>query len=512
MQFITDEGALMFCCGSFFVVSLPNQENQSMKKTICLLTIAIITLSCNRNQGPERAQKDIFATIESIGTKTYLSDGSSVLWSRGDSLSIFYKDNYNSPALYTGNGGENQGQFRILSSSRKANPADHVYGVYPYSRSVSLGSDGSIGLWFPTVQYYERDSFGDSASPMAAISDNENLKFRHIGSFVRLRVYGKGIKVALVEIDSNLEEPLSGAGSVRFNRDGIPEFSFGRTADTKSFVYMDCIANPVPLGQDEDHVTEFTLVLPPVNLNNGFTAYVVDENDREFAIQVASPLQLERNRRVNVNPVEISFPEAGRDDIDAYLTGTYTFNSTSYYASEGLGPYSDEIRISPSDDPKDGQVTLQGNLAISEDIKLGGDFDLTGMKLVLPAGQILSGFYTDDTKTKVCWLKLYLCDDEYYYSEDIPFAVKGPRQLEFAYASQGLDLLFLGFIDNQIDGAYERIRIKSIEYKPSKGVAALASARGYDVNRGLKRNFHSRAGRLMGMKPAGKMSDLVQKR
>ncbi|MBQ1656831.1 MAG: hypothetical protein II053_08020, partial [Bacteroidales bacterium] len=67
-----------------------------MKKTICLLAIAIITLSCNRNHGPEGAQKDIFATIENIGTKTYLANGTNVFWSRGDSLSIFYKDNYNS--------------------------------------------------------------------------------------------------------------------------------------------------------------------------------------------------------------------------------------------------------------------------------------------------------------------------------------------------------------------------------------------------------------------------------
>lgn len=482
-----------------------------MKKTICLLAIAIITLSCNRNHGPEGAQKDIFATIENIGTKTYLANGTNVFWSRGDSLSIFYKDNYNSPALYTGNGGENEGQFRILSSSQRAASADYVYGVYPYSRSVRLNSDGSIGLWFPTVQYYERESFGDGASPMVAVSDNENLKFRHIGSFVRFRLYGKGIKVALLEVDSNLEEPLSGAGTVRFNRNGNPEFSFERS-NTESFVYMDCIANPVPLGADEDHITEFTLVLPPVVLDNGFTAYVVDENDREFAIEAASSLTLQRNGRFNVSPVEIDFPVAGREDIDAYLTGTYTFNSTSYYAAEGLGPYSDEIRISPSDNPKDGPVTLKGNLAISEDVVLSGDFDLSGMKLVLPAGQVLSGFYTDDTKTKICWLKMYLCDDDYYYTEDIPFAVKGPHQLDFAYASQGLDILFLGFIDNQVDGAYERIRIKSIEYKPSSGIAAQAAARGYEVNRGLKGNFHPRMGRIMGMEPAGKMSDLVVKR
>ena len=420
-----------------------------MKKTICLLAIAIITLSCNRNHGPEGAQKDIFATIENIGTKTYLANGTNVFWSRGDSLSIFYKDNYNSPALYTGNGGENEGQFRILSSSQRAASADYVYGVYPYSRSVRLNSDGSIGLWFPTVQYYERESFGDGASPMVAVSDNENLKFRHIGSFVRFRLYGKGIKVALLEVDSNLEEPLSGAGTVRFNRNGNPEFSFERS-NTESFVYMDCIANPVPLGADEDHITEFTLVLPPVVLDNGFTAYVVDENDREFAIEAASSLTLQRNGRFNVSPVEIDFPVAGREDIDAYLTGT--------------------------------------------------------------AGQVLSGFYTDDTKTKICWLKMYLCDDDYYYTEDIPFAVKGPHQLDFAYASQGLDILFLGFIDNQVDGAYERIRIKSIEYKPSSGIAAQAAARGYDVNRGLKGNFHPRMGRIMGMEPAGKMSDLVVKR
>ena len=160
---------------------------------------------------------------------------------------------------------------------------------------------------------------------------------------------------------------------------------------------------------------------------------------------------------------------------------------------------------------KEGSVVLKGNLAIAEEIELYGDFDLSRQELILPSGQVLTGFYTDDSKTKICWLKLYLSDNDYYYTDDIPFIVKGPNQLEFAYASQGLDLLFLGFIDDNVDGAYERISINSIDYKPSKGVAAAAASRGYDIGRGLNGDFHPRAGRRMDLKPVGKMSDLLKK-
>ena len=281
-----------------------------------MLALAAMAISCNRNGGPERAQKDIFASIESIGTRTYVGgDGTSVFWSRDDSLSIFFKDNSNCLALYTGIGGEKEGQFRLVSSSKRAASADYVYGVYPYNRFVTLNSDGTLGMSFPTVQYYERDSFGDGSNPMVAISDNENLLFRNIGTFVRFKLYGEGVKVALLEIDSNLEEPLSGAGTVGFSREGEPQFSFGRS-NTESFVYMDCIANPVPIGSDEAHATEFTLVLPPVVLEKGFTAYVVDENDREFPMQVESSVTLQRNGIVNVSAVKVDFPVASREDID----------------------------------------------------------------------------------------------------------------------------------------------------------------------------------------------------
>ena len=474
-----------------------------MKKLLLSAVVILLAVSCGHRVRPDGHSLVFYATMENRSAA-----GDYPFWMSGDSISVFYKNNVHTIAVFSETDGD-QGIFKAPAAPESGREAGYVYAVYPYHRSVTLGNDGRLGVYFPTVQNYEGNTYAHKANVMVAVSTDEDLDFRNVGGYVHMQLYGPGVQVAILELDTNEEEPVSGQGWVTVSPNGDPSFTPG-DANTKSYVYLDCIYNPVTIGSDEEHATDFWLAVPPVKLDKGFTVYVVDPNDREYPISVTESVEFKRTHIIGVEACKVEFPEASKEDIEADLAGTYIINSTSYYASEGLGPYSDEITLSYSDKPDKGPVALTGSLGITENIELYGDYDVSGKKFSIPSGQVLGGFYTDDSKTKICWLKLYLGDDKYFYTDDILFNVTAPHSLEFAYAKDGLDLLFLGFVDDAIDGSYERLIIKSIAYKPTKAVAAAAKARGYDTEHGLD-GFRHRAGALHDFKPAGELSGLVRR-
>ncbi|MBO6170050.1 MAG: hypothetical protein J6O51_08795 [Bacteroidales bacterium] len=479
-----------------------------MRRAFLFCAVAALAVSCSTKIDQVKSYPLFHASVEGVkSTKLYTGEDLNVYWNAKDSINLFNKSKTSFIAEFTGADGDRAGDFKVVRSGFDSEALNNVYAIYPYDASNAVTSEGVINFTFPGSQTYAVNSFGPKSNPMVAASADENLFFYNIGGYLHLKLYGENVSVAAIEVDSKAEEPLSGSATVTIAPGAEPEFKFADT-DTKAYAFVDCTSSPVLLGADAVHATDFWIVLPPVALSQGFTVWVLDEEFNEFSLSYSSSIEIKRNTRINMPAAEVVFPEgATTEEIDRDLTGAYLISSKSKYESEGLGPYSNLVKIAPSADSQNGPVVLTADsFGIASNVELYGEYDAAKAVYSIYSGQVVAGTYKDDTQTTIIWIKLMMCDDQYLYNDDIAFNVTAPHELSFAYTSYGLNLLFAGYEEDTYSGDYDEITIQSIVYQAASGVAARAAARGYEVERGLNSYFHPRAWQIYGLKPVAERS------
>lgn len=475
-----------------------------MKRLFIFIAVAALAVSCSTKIESVKSSPLFHATIEGFqGTKLYAED-LKIYWNAKDSINLFNKTKTSRIAEFQGADGANSGDFKVVRDGLDSDALNYVYAVYPYDVDNAISAEGEINVTFPTVQSGFGNSFGPKDNIMISATEDENLFFRNVGGYVHLKLYGDNVSVAGLELDSNAEEPISGAAVVTAAPGAEPKLTVSAEGD--AYVYM-VFDEPITLGATAEAATDFWFVLPPTVLSEGFTVYVINESfdfDHPCLLSISTPVEIKRNTRINMPAAEVVFPEgASPEEIESDLSGNYIINSKSKYeATNGLGPYSDPVTIGPSADAANGPVLLSAeSFGIADDVELYGEYDSDKSLYSIYSGQIVAGFYKDETQTDIVWIKVVMCDDQYIYNDDIAFNVTAPHSLSFAYESYGLNLLFAGYVNDEYYGDYEEITIQSIVYQAPSGIAARAAARGYDVESGLDSYFHPRAWQIYGMKP-----------
>lgn len=301
-------------------------RTHNIRFRIALLGIVVILpMACRSEQDyqetafPQKAFTETFYAIaegreSATGepeTKVYVDENMKVLWNKEDAITIFDHFTYNLQYQFMGEDGDNAGTFQMvpLTEFVTGNPTKYIYAVYPHKVTTEISNDEVIFVDLPLVQLYKENSFGQLANTMVAATEDALLRFRNVGSYLTFRLYGDNVAISSIVFKGNNGEKIAGRTQIVMAPGGIPETTM--TNDAADNIELMC-AQPVTIGQDADHATEFWFVIPPVTLTNGFTITVTDANGGTFTKSVSSNIALERNTLKRMKPLKVegltSFP------------------------------------------------------------------------------------------------------------------------------------------------------------------------------------------------------------
>ena len=262
--------------------------------------------ACVSEIDPVTLSDRLYASIEDgTGTKVYADQDLKLLWNAGDKISVFNRSTYNSCFRFTGQDGDNAGDFEDITASglHTGNSLEHLYAVYPYSESVRINNSGTtISLTVPAEQKYADNSFGTGANVMVAVTENNFLAFKNVCGYLALKLYGPGVSVGRISIRGNSGEKLSGAAEVSAGIDALPSVQMSATASDSITLVCD---PPVELSSGAESCKLFWLAVPPVTFAQGFTITVVDAEGGVFEKQTSKSLTITRNKLELMAPLEV---------------------------------------------------------------------------------------------------------------------------------------------------------------------------------------------------------------
>ena len=285
-----------------------------MKKLFVFFTFLAGMCACTAIEDNEEVAQSVdrdwfrvsVETASQPDTKIYLNEDYKIRWNKGDRISVFNKSSFNRQYRFTGEDGASSGTIeKVGTVFNSGEPISHVYAVYPYSASNSIGEDDEIlTLSFPEEQYYLANSFGKLANLMVSVSegDNENLFFKNAGGYLRLKLYGTGVSVSSIVLTGNNSEPLSGEARVTATPNGTPSVQMSQNTSPSVTLLCD---PPVTLGADADHHTAFYFVIPPTRFERGFSITVSGDGG-SFVKSSSKTLDIPRNTIVSMVPLEVS--------------------------------------------------------------------------------------------------------------------------------------------------------------------------------------------------------------
>ncbi len=298
-------------------------------RTSLLLGAALLVASCTVQKEEEfdnPAQHRYHAVAEDAvdaETRVFTDSKLRVRWNEGDHISIFERNTYNQEFEFLGDTGDTAGDFDPMESSGYHSSGDiedgYVYAVYPYEKKNKCDFDGKLTVTFPSVQHYKKDSFGVGANVMVAKTNTLDLRFMHVGGYRTFKLYGEGVSVSSVRIESNGSEYLAGRTDVVIGEDGKPAVSFIESTSNLKSVELVC-DTPVALGTTDADAVEFWFVLPPGTLTQGFTVTVTDENGNEFAKSTSNVIEVKSGVKKSMPAFKVEIENEQPNNVIYYTS------------------------------------------------------------------------------------------------------------------------------------------------------------------------------------------------
>ena len=249
----------------------------------------------------------ITAYSEGSATKAELSSDNSVLWQKGDKISVLSMVDGVSPAndLFTLESGEQttSGTFRGSLS----NPELSHVGVYPYNNNHMYGAIGSLS-WGKDVQIATKDDFDPEAFLMAGQMDADaKISFKNICSYIK---FTTDFACESIEITSNpnpnnasdIKHLVSDIVSFTFDDNGFPVSispveGYGQVYNTVKLVGQydeEGYSKLIPAG------TYYVAVLPQEYYGLTFTFNTEFGKTIEKSTKSGAQIKIERNTIANV--------------------------------------------------------------------------------------------------------------------------------------------------------------------------------------------------------------------
>ncbi len=278
---------------------------------LCILLLAGCTKADVDTAGqPKINAQKFYAEFAEEETRTFVDEKVRLLWTKGDLQTIF-TTTLNKKYQFDGETGDNSGTFSEVATSQfgTGNSVSANYAVYPYSSSNKLSNDEVLTLSLPATQKYAENTFGQDANTMVAVTSGPNdyfLPFKNVGGFLRLRLYGKFVKVKSIELRGNNNEKIAGRATVvaKYSQSPVLEMS----GDATETITLDC-GEGVTLGATEETAKDFWIVVPPTTFTNGFTVTITDTAGATMEKSTTKSYTVERNVLKSMTAFEVKTAE-----------------------------------------------------------------------------------------------------------------------------------------------------------------------------------------------------------
>ncbi len=268
----------------------------------CLLLFTGCTQSAI-DEGVSSSQDEFYAKIEEAASgsdsRTFLDEKIRLRWTADDRITIFKKTSYNRQFKFMGVTGANAGGFAQVSTDDEfwyGATLPYNYAAYPHSNATSFHEDGYFVLTMPAEQTYAENSVGLGANTMVAMSEDGQLMFKNVGSFLRVRLWGDSQQVQSVTLTTKGKEVLAGPAKI------TPSLTAGplceMTGSTK-YITLNC-TTPVTVSDSEDTPTDFWIVLPPTTFADGFTVSVQNQYGNTQTFDIDQAFKFEQNTYYNL--------------------------------------------------------------------------------------------------------------------------------------------------------------------------------------------------------------------
>ena len=271
-----------------------------MKKILSILFLfALLASSCSedelvRNQSSKSLK--FTASFEENESRTYMGEGNLLRWTAGDQISLFVANALNQQYEFEGKTGANSGYFKKIGNSfGTGNDLNCHYAVYPYASDIEITESGVINATLPAEQNYAENSFGLGANTMVAVTQNTDdtfLKFKNVGGYLKLQLYGDNLTVKTITLTGNNNEKLAGKATITPSYGSDPIISMADEATAT--ITLNC-GDGVKIGSTAETATAFWIVVPPTTFEKGFTITVTDIDGGEFTQTTSNKILVERN-------------------------------------------------------------------------------------------------------------------------------------------------------------------------------------------------------------------------
>ena len=249
-----------------------------MKKGILISLLGILAAACSKEAPAPQDHAGLQPMCFSLSSneqlnKTSLS-GTSVLWNRGDKLSVF-------------DSGANR-RFRVVTAGAEASIAGEAlqessyFFLYPYD-STARQSDGALHAFLPDIQKPVVGGFDAAAALSYAESAGENVSMKNVCGLLRFSIASDDI--SSVRISSIGGEKFSGHISLRMASGGSPHVL---SAANSSITVYPASGNSFAEGS-------YCICLAPVTMASGVEVRVLKTDGTLLCHRNANPLVIERN-------------------------------------------------------------------------------------------------------------------------------------------------------------------------------------------------------------------------
>ena len=303
-----------------------------MRRYFSLLCILALLVGCYNTDEqlinePIPSEGRIFtASFEQNSTRTYVEEGNLLRWTEGDQISLFDGNTLNRQYKFDGKTGDNAGTFSIVNAPYgSGNDLSTNYAVYPYASDIMISEEGVITMTFPTEQNYAENSFGLGANTMVAVTKDTKdtfLKFRNVGGYLKLQLYGENVTVKSITLTGNNNEKLAGKVTITPAYEQAPTLAMSDDATTS--ITLDC-GEGVKIGTTKETSTAFWIVVPPTTFEDGFKVTITDISGNTFLKSTSNEVVIERNI---IKPM-VAF------DVEIVAEGTIPNNEIWYTAKNG---------------------------------------------------------------------------------------------------------------------------------------------------------------------------------
>ena len=280
--------------------SVGNLTMHNMKtKLFFIYLFAILVCGCSQDElyiDPSANERTFTASFEQNSTRTYVEEGNLLRWTEGDQISLFDSNTLNRQYQFDGETGDNAGTFSIVNAPfGTGNDLNCHYALYPYASNVKITENGVISATLPAVQSYAEDSFGLGANTMVAVTkdvDDTFLKFRNVGGYLKLQLYGENVTVKSIKLTGNNNEKIAGKATITPAYGQEPTIIMAD--DSTTSITLDC-GEGVKIGTTAETATAFWIVVPPTTFEEGLTITVTEIDGESFTKSTSNAVVVERN-------------------------------------------------------------------------------------------------------------------------------------------------------------------------------------------------------------------------